>query len=91
MFVWLRLLALAMLLPLAASCCAPKELFSGLDRHCFLPDWMNEHSCVNRACYTGHQRSHRQPAECTTYRPLFDEPVAPPDAVVAQPDAVIEQ
>jgi hypothetical protein len=91
MFLKFKLLALAVLLPFATSCCAPKELFSTLDRHCFLPDWMNQHSCVNRACYTGHQRSHHRPADCPTYGPLFDEPTAAPDAILAQPDAVIEQ
>jgi hypothetical protein len=38
------------LLGMFAAClagCAPKELFSCCDRHCFLADWTNHHSCVS--------------------------------------------
>ena len=36
---------------LSGSCgCAPSELFSGIDRHCFLADWTNHHSCLSCCC-----------------------------------------
>jgi hypothetical protein len=25
----------------------PKDLFSWIDRHCFVADWMNDHSCLS--------------------------------------------
>jgi hypothetical protein len=51
MMTTLQRIALGLLLLMTPGCCAPKELFSGIDRHCFVADWCNEHSCVNRACY----------------------------------------
>src|SRR3954447_17658864 len=27
--------------------CPPKDLFSCIDRNCFVADWMNEHSCLS--------------------------------------------
>lgn len=38
-----------------AGCRGPTELFSCLDRHCFIADWTNDHSCVScdYACNAG--------------------------------------
>lgn len=52
MFRQLRILMLGTLLACGFSgCChcycAPKDLFSYIDRHCFVADWMNEHSCTS--------------------------------------------
>jgi hypothetical protein len=44
------LLCLALLLPIAGGCRAPSELFSWIDRHCFVADWTNHHSCVSCCC-----------------------------------------
>src|SRR5262245_15852886 len=42
--VWL----LSMLVVAAVSGCrGPTELFSCIDRHCFVADWTNDHSCVS--------------------------------------------
>jgi hypothetical protein len=30
-----------------AGCCAPKEMFSFIDRNCFVADWTNHHSCLS--------------------------------------------
>ena len=39
---------LAMLLSLGlAGCRGPTELFSCIDRNCFVADWCNDHSCVS--------------------------------------------
>ena len=27
--------------------CQPKDLFSWIDQHCFVADWMNDHSCTS--------------------------------------------
>ncbi len=27
--------------------CPPKDLFSFIDRNCFVADWMNDHSCTS--------------------------------------------
>lgn len=29
------------------GCRGPTELFSFVDRHCFVADWMNDHSCLS--------------------------------------------
>ncbi len=46
-----RLFKLPMLVVLVlaglAGCRGPTELFSFIDRHCFVADWMNDHSCVS--------------------------------------------
>jgi hypothetical protein len=84
MFAKLKLVTLALLLSLATSCCAPKELFSCIDRHCFVADWMNEHSCVNRACYCGHNCSHGDQSDCTVCRPVLTAPITKPDGVITQ-------
>jgi hypothetical protein len=54
MIARLKFATLAVLLSLSLSgCCCnggrgPTELFSGIDRHCFVADWMNDHgSCVS--------------------------------------------
>jgi hypothetical protein len=39
-----------LLLPLMAGCCAPSELFSCIDRNCYVADWTNHHSCVSCCC-----------------------------------------
>lgn len=46
------LIRFALILPLAAGVCgcAPSELFSSIDRHCFLADWTNHQSCVSCCC-----------------------------------------
>ncbi|MCI0333797.1 MAG: hypothetical protein L0228_11315 [Planctomycetes bacterium] len=38
--------------------CAPSQLFSCIDRHCFIADWTNHHSCVS-CCHGNCQ--HAQP------------------------------
>jgi len=39
---------LAMLLSFGlAGCRGPTELFSCIDRNCFVADWCNDHSCVS--------------------------------------------
>ncbi len=52
-----RLFAFILLLPLASgvcgcapSGCAPSELFSCIDRNCYVADWTNHHSCVSCCC-----------------------------------------
>jgi hypothetical protein len=40
-------LILAMMVVTLASGCAPNELFSAIDRHCFVADWTNHHSCIS--------------------------------------------
>jgi hypothetical protein len=45
----LRSILLLVLLASVAGC-APSELFSSIDRHCFLADWTNHHSCVSCCC-----------------------------------------
>src|SRR3954468_7135437 len=48
-----RLLLIVSLLLLSGSSgcwhcnCPPKDLFSCIDRNCFVADWMNEHSCLS--------------------------------------------
>jgi hypothetical protein len=47
---WLSAIIIA--LPLfGGGCCAPKELFSCIDRHCFVADWTNHYSCVSCCCH----------------------------------------
>jgi hypothetical protein len=49
-----RLRAIGLCVSLA-SCfagCAPKELFSAIDRNCFVADWTNHYSCVS-CCRNG--------------------------------------
>jgi hypothetical protein len=44
----LKLATLAVLFAAGLSGCrGPTELFSFIDRHCFVADWMNDHSCVS--------------------------------------------
>jgi hypothetical protein len=47
----LKFLALVMLLSVGGSGCChhcpPKHLFSCIDRHCFVADWMNDQSCTS--------------------------------------------
>lgn len=45
----LKALVLVMLLPMGGCFhqCRPKELFSWIDRNCFVADWMNDHSCTS--------------------------------------------
>jgi hypothetical protein len=47
-----------------AGCRGPTELFSFIDRHCFVADWMNDHSCV----------SCRYAANCASQPTLPDVP-----------------
>jgi hypothetical protein len=81
----LRHVLLAFIVLMAAGCCAPKELFSGIDRHCFVADWCNEHSCVNRACYkhARHQRFRHQSGCETCRQPLVMQVVQPGDDTAA--------
>ncbi len=62
MLVKLRCLAVALALAVSASGCiysCPEDcarrpghnLFSCCDQWCYLADWTNCHSCVNRGCY----------------------------------------
>jgi hypothetical protein len=37
----------ALALCLAFTGCAPKEMFSWIDRNCFVADWTNHHSCLS--------------------------------------------
>jgi hypothetical protein len=50
MIVKLKPLLLLAVLSLILSGCAAKEIFSCCDRHCFLADWTNHRSCINRRC-----------------------------------------
>jgi hypothetical protein len=45
-----RFLRFLLLLAVAFSGCAPRELFSAIDRHCLVADWANHHSCVSCCC-----------------------------------------
>jgi hypothetical protein len=38
--------------------CAPRESFSWIDRHCFVADWTNHHSCVSCCRNGGCQQSY---------------------------------
>ena len=46
------LLSLLLLVPSGCAHwgCEPKELFSWIDRNCFVADWTNHHSCVSCCC-----------------------------------------
>ena len=46
------LIRFVLLLPIAVGICgcAPSELFSGIDRNCYVADWTNHHSCVSCCC-----------------------------------------
>jgi hypothetical protein len=62
----LATLMLVMLLSLGVGgCfhhCPPKDLFSFIDRNCFVADWMNDHSCTScRYC-----ANNRPPTVVTT-------------------------
>jgi hypothetical protein len=46
----LRLLTMMALVSLCPAGCAPKNIFRCCDRYCFLADWTNAHSCINRDC-----------------------------------------
>jgi hypothetical protein len=46
----LKVIALALPLSMALAGCAPKEMFSCIDRHCFCADWTNHYSCVSCCC-----------------------------------------
>jgi hypothetical protein len=48
----LRAIALGVLLASCFAGCAPKELFSAIDRNCFVADWTNHYSCVS-CCRNG--------------------------------------
>lgn len=48
------MLASVVSLALSGCRCAPKELFSWIDRHGFVADWTSHYNCVNRTCYGGH-------------------------------------
>ena len=48
----LILIKLLILVLLVFAGCAPKELFSCVDRHCFVADWTNHHSCLS-CCQNG--------------------------------------
>jgi hypothetical protein len=57
MFARLQAIAIAIsLCSCVAGCtpvgCRPKELFSWIDRNCFVADWTNHHSCVS-CCRNG--------------------------------------
>jgi hypothetical protein len=44
----IKLASLALLLFAGlGGCRGPTELFSSLDRHCFVADWTNDRSCVS--------------------------------------------
>jgi hypothetical protein len=44
----IKLASLSLLLLVGlGGCRGPTGLFSCLDRHCFVADWMNDHSCVS--------------------------------------------
>lgn len=69
------LLAVLVLASLA-GCRGPTELFSFIDRHCFVADWMNDHSCVS--CRHAANRC-SQPTLPVRERPL-ELSTAPADA-----------
>lgn len=69
-----QLLSLLLLAGLA-GCRGPTELFSFIDRNCFVADWTNDHSCVScryaANCSTGptlplHPRTLELPSGDTT-------------------------
>ena len=50
--IWLRLVLLLLLAVSITGCsprggCSPKDLFSWIDRNCFVADWTNHHSCMS--------------------------------------------
>jgi hypothetical protein len=48
MFDQSKSLTLAVLLLVSlCGCRGPTELFSWVDRHCFIADWTNDHSCLS--------------------------------------------
>lgn len=55
-----NLASLALLLPLIFSGCAPKELFSWVDRNCYVADWTNHYSCVSCCRNGGCQQQYPQ-------------------------------
>ncbi len=84
---------LAMLLSLGlAGCRGPTELFSFIDRNCFVADWCNDHSCVScryaANCATGptlpiYERALDLPIDSETNQPRAAEstaPIQPPNA-----------
>jgi hypothetical protein len=58
MFNRSKLATLALLLSAGLSGCrGPTELFSFIDRHCFVADWTNDHSCLScRYCRNADSR-----------------------------------
>ena len=62
MIAKLKVVALVLLMSPSLAGCAPKEMFSCIDRHCFCADWINHHSCVNCCCEDGCQQ-HRAAAD----------------------------
>ncbi len=62
MIARLKAAALILSFSFALTGCAPSELFSCIDRHCFNADWTNHHSCVS-CC--GHRR-------CQHARPMVE-------------------
>jgi hypothetical protein len=58
MFNRSKLATLALLLSAGlGGCRGPTELFSFIDRHCFVADWTNDHSCLScRYCRNADSR-----------------------------------
>jgi hypothetical protein len=53
----LQIAAIAMSLSFGFVGCAPRESFSWIDRHCFVADWTNHHSCVS-CCHGNCKQAH---------------------------------
>jgi hypothetical protein len=47
MYIKRATMLLAALLLVGVCGCSHNEMFSALDRHCYLADWTNHHSCLS--------------------------------------------
>jgi hypothetical protein len=83
MFASLRAAAIAALFAASFAGCAPKETFSWIDRHCFVADWTNHHSCVSCCRNGGCQQAYpnvQYPMLVLGDQPEIELPVASPFA-----------
>ena len=94
----LKFVSLAMLLLVSlAGCRGPTELFSYIDRHCFVADWTNDHSCLSCGRYANcssgptlplHERTLDLPADTMPAEDTEHSPADPTPSAAAQPGAL---
>lgn len=79
----LKAVVLAVALTSCLGGCAPKEMFSWIDRNCFVADWTNHHSCLS-CCRNG---GCQQCGPMVEYEMLVlgDQAVAAPETAAEEP------